>query len=210
MANFTYLSTAEAVEVTANGVASSGEQILRLVELFFEFAKVGLFSVGGGLATIPFLQDMGKRTGWFTPEELATMIAVSESTPGPMGINMASYVGFQSGGILGAMVASFGVITPCVIIILLVATMLEKFKDSKAVQGLFYGLRPASAALILSAAVQVAQVGLTEETELGFVLSPPSVVLALGLWGAMFYSGKKLHPVIYVFLSALLGMAFQL
>ena len=96
------------------------------LRLFFEFAKVGLFAVGGGLATIPFLQDMGARTGWFTDVDLTTMIAVSESTPGPMGVNMATYVGFQTGslaggplgGAAGAVLATLGLITPSIIIII--------------------------------------------------------------------------------------------
>ncbi len=183
---------------------------ISLFLLFFEFFQVGLFSVGGGLATIPFLQDMANRTQWFTMAELANMIAVSESTPGPMGVNMASYVGYQCGGFLGAVVATLGVITPCVIIITIIAQFLAKFRDNPKVQGLFYGLRPASAALILSAAVDVAQVGLTQETEFGNVLYPPALVLALLMWGLMYYSGKKLHPVFYVFLSGCIGMGFGL
>ena len=86
-----------------------------LLQLFFEFFKTGLFAVGGGLATIPFLQDIGARTGWFTNGDLTTMIAVSESTPGPMGVNMATYVGFESAGLPGAAVATLGLIAPSVI-----------------------------------------------------------------------------------------------
>ena len=101
-----------------------------LLRLFYEFFKTGLFSVGGGMATIPFLQHMGEATGWFTNQELTTMIAVSESTPGPMGVNMATYVGFHIGstfgmgglgGIVGAVVATLGLITPSIIVILIIA-----------------------------------------------------------------------------------------
>ena len=115
-----------------------------LLQMFVEFFKVGLFSIGGGLATIPFLQDMGARTGWFTSAELANMIAVSESTPGPMGVNMASYVGFELGGPLGCAVATIGLIAPSIIVILIIACFLQKFRQSRAVEGVFYGLRPAS------------------------------------------------------------------
>ena len=109
------------------------------LQLFFEFARVGLFAVGGGLATIPFLQDMGARTGWFTNADLTTMIAVSESTPGPMGVNMATYVGFQTGslaggplgGAAGAALATLGLITPSIIIIIVIAGFLQKFRDRK-------------------------------------------------------------------------------
>ena len=102
-----------------------------LLRLFFEFAKTGLFAVGGGLATIPFLQDLGARTGWFSAADLSTMIAVSESTPGPIGVNMATYVGFLTGGVPGAVTATVGLIAPSVIVILIVAAFLQAFRDSK-------------------------------------------------------------------------------
>ena len=95
---------------------------MTLLRLFFEFAKTGLFAVGGGLATIPFLQDMGAGTGWFTNTDLTTMIAVSESTPGPLGVNMATYVGYQTAGIPGAVAATLGLIFPSVIIIMVIAS----------------------------------------------------------------------------------------
>ena len=100
------------------------------LRLFAEFFCTGLFSVGGGLATIPFLQDIGQRTGWFTSHELANMIAISESTPGPMGVNMATYVGFTSAGIPGSVIAVLGLITPSIIVIMIVATVLRRFRDS--------------------------------------------------------------------------------
>ena len=96
-----------------------------LLRLFYEFFKTGLFSVGGGMATIPFLQHMGETTGWFTNGDLTTMIAVSESTPGPMGVNMATYVGFEIAGIPGAVIATLGLITPSIIVILIIAGFLQ-------------------------------------------------------------------------------------
>ena len=99
-----------------------------LLRLFFEFFKTGLFAVGGGLATIPFLQSMGESTGWFTNEQLTTMIAVSESTPGPMGVNMATYVGFTAAGLPGAVVATLGLATPSVIGIILIAVFCRFFR----------------------------------------------------------------------------------
>lgn len=200
----------EVSQFAVYGLTTLGEYLFRLLSLFFEFGKVGLFSVGGGLATIPFLQDLGARTAWFTQGELANMIAVSESTPGPMGINMASYVGFSSAGVPGAIVATLGTITPSVLIILAIAKILERFKDSPAVQGVFYGLRPASAALITAAALQVAEVGFSKETETGNVLFPSGIMLGVLLWGMMYYSGKKLHPVLYIGFSAVVGVVFQL
>ena len=123
------------------------------LRLFWEFFKTGLFAIGGGMATIPFLYDMSAATGWFTSEDVANMIAVGESTPGPIGVNMATYVGYLtgqgagglSGAILGAAIATVGLITPSIIIILIVAVFLKNFRDNRYVQNAFYGLRPASA-----------------------------------------------------------------
>ena len=114
-----------------------------LLSLYWEFFKTGLFAVGGGLATLPFLQNMALSTGWFTTAQLADMIAVSESTPGPLGINTATYVGFTTAGVPGAVVATLGLVSPSIIIILVVAAFLKAFRDSRTVQDVFYGLRPA-------------------------------------------------------------------
>ena len=119
-----------------------------LLKLFYEFFKAGLFAVGGGMATIPFLMDMADTTDWFTRAQLADMVAVSESTPGPIGGNMATYVGFTTAGVPGALVATLGLVTPSVIIILLVARVLKQFRHNRFVEAGFYGLRPASAGLI--------------------------------------------------------------
>ena len=89
------------------------------LRLFYEFFKTGLFAIGGGLATLPFLSDMADRTGWFTHAQLADMLAVSESTPGPIGVNMATYVGFTTGGVGGALVATLGLVAPSIIVILI-------------------------------------------------------------------------------------------
>ena len=111
--------------------------------MFLEFFKTGLFAVGGGLATIPFLREIGVRYGWYTMSDLSTMIAVSESTPGPMGVNMASYVGFSQYGILGSIVVTLGLVLPSLIIICIIANFLEKFKEATLVQQIFAGLKPA-------------------------------------------------------------------
>ena len=191
---------------------------MRLLLLFFEFAKVGLFAVGGGLATIPFLQDMGGRTGWFSDVDLTTMIAVSESTPGPMGVNMATYVGFHTAGVAGGVVATLGLIFPSVIIILIIAGFLLKFRQSKAVDGVFYGLRAASVALITAALLQVAKIalmfhevtadGVAVETQLFYW---PAIILAVVVFALVKFSpAKKLHPICFIGLAALAGVIFQM
>lgn len=185
-----------------------------LLRLFFEFGKVGLFSVGGGLATIPFLQRMGEETGWFTHGELSTMIAVSESTPGPMGVNMASYVGFTKAGIPGAVAATLGLITPTIVVIILIAGFLQKFQQSKTVDRVFYGLRPASTALIASAGLTLAgstwwKIGGTTEHTLS--IQWPMVLLSGVVFLALQNGNlKKLHPLVFIVAAAVIGVVFQL
>ncbi len=120
--------------------------MIMLSRLIYEFFKTGLFSIGGGLTTLPFLYEMSDHTGWFTHTDIVDMIAVSESTPGAIGINMATYAGYKTSGILGGICATIGLAAPSIIIILLVAHVLDRFKDSKYVARAFYGLRPASIA----------------------------------------------------------------
>ena len=133
------------------------------LQLFYEFFKTGLFAIGGGMATIPFLYEMSDKTGWFTHQDLANIVAVGESTPGPIGVNMATYVGFVTGsqqggvlyGILGAVTATLGLVTPSVIIILLVSLVLSSFRNHPLMNNAFYGLRPASTGLIGAAGLSV-------------------------------------------------------
>ena len=191
------------------------------LQLFFEFARVGLFAVGGGLATIPFLQDMGARTGWFTNADLTTMIAVSESTPGPMGVNMATYVGFQTGslaggplgGAAGAVLATLGLITPSIIIIIAIAGFLQKFRQSKTVDSVFRGLRPASTALIAAAGLSVAlSVFVTVggvETHTFTPRWPVVVLSAIIFLCTQQKKLKKLHPVAFIAIAAVVGAVFQ-
>jgi len=189
------------------------------LRLFFEFFKIGLFSVGGGLATIPFLTDLGVRTGWFTSGQLADMIAISESTPGPMGINMATYVGFSSAGVFGGILATLGLVAPCIIVTLIISRFLQKFRQSRAVDGVFYGLRAASVALITAAMLQVARIALmfheVPVPEYGVVKTQlfywPAILLAAVIFVLVKFTPlKKLHPICFIGLAALAGIVFQL
>ena len=190
-----------------------------LLRLFFEFAKTGLFAVGGGLATIPFLQDLGARTGWFSAADLSTMIAVSESTPGSMGVNMATYVGFTIArlhgipGIIGAIVATLGLTFPSIVVIVIIAGFLEKFRQSKTVDAVFYGLRPASTALIASAGLTVAMTVLVTvggAAEHALSIHWPALILAVVVFIAMRYTPlKKLHPILFIAFSAVVGVVLQ-
>ncbi len=189
------------------------------LRLFFEFCKVGLFSVGGGLATIPFLTELGNRTGWFTAGQMADMIAVSESTPGPIGVNMATYVGFTTGGVPGGIIATLGLIFPSIVIILIISAFLQRFRQSKVVDSVFYGLRAASAALITAAMLQVAKIALMfHEVEVpGYQVIRtelfywPAIILAVVIFVLIKFTPlKKLHPICFIALAALVGIIFRL
>lgn len=180
------------------------------LRLFFEFCKVGLFSVGGGLATIPFLTDMGIRTGWFTPGQLADMIAVSESTPGPLGVNMATYAGYTTAGIPGGIAATLGLVFPSIIIVLIISGFLQKFRESAAVDAVFYGLRAASVALITSALLQVSKISLMFHTAADGSVQTfywPAIILAAIVFVCIRYTPlKKLHPIAFIAASAVIGI----
>jgi chromate transporter len=184
--------------------------------LYLQFFKVGLFSVGGGLATLPFLYEMSANTGWFTSSDIANMVAISESTPGPMGVNMAVYVGFitTSNG-LGAVIATLGLITPSIIIILIIVQVLAKFKESTIVNNIFYGLRPASVALIAIAAYKVAQLALFHNVQFSTslegiinIINWKALILAVILFAVI--RKRKIHPVVFIVISAMVGIIFQM
>ena len=184
------------------------------LRLFWEFFKTGLFAVGGGMATLPFLYDMSSKTGWFSAAQLADMIAVSESTPGPIGVNMATYVGFTTAGIPGSVIATLGLMTPSVIIILLIARVLQAFRKNRYVDAAFYGLRPCSVGLIAAAGLLVVKIALFDfdlfhKTGVFLdLLRPKALLLAallLVLTNAV-KATKKLHPIVFILGSAVLGV----
>ena len=180
------------------------------LRLFWAFFKAGLFTVGGGLASLPFLYEISDKTGWYSYAQLADMIAISESTPGPIGINMATYVGFTSAGVLGSVVASIGFIVPPLIIASIVSRFLKKFSENRLVKGAFYGLRAVSVALVCSALVSVAEISLINvplfgETGAIFdLISIPGIILA----GVCWFILKKWnpHPVFILGGSAVVGI----
>ena len=184
------------------------------LHLFWEFFKTGLFSVGGGLATLPFLYEMGPRTGWFTAQQVADMLAVSESTPGPIGINMAVYTGFTTAGPLGSLCAIVGIVTPSIIIILLIAAFLKAFRDNRYVVGAFYGLRPASTGLIAAAGLTVAigallRIDAWEGIARFWTVIHWKALLLAAL--VVFVSRRftKLHPAVLILGCAVVGAVFR-
>ena len=187
------------------------------LRLFWEFFKTGLFAVGGGMATLPFLNDMGGKTGWFDAGQLADMIAVSESTPGPIGVNMATYVGFTTGGIPGAVISTLGLITPEILIILMIARVLRQFRQNRYVDAAFYGLRPCSLGLIAAAGMLVVRISLfnvelfKESGSFLDLLRLKELLLAalLLVLTRCVKPLKKLHPIVFILGSALVGIVFS-
>ena len=173
------------------------------LQLFYEFFKTGLFAVGGGLATLPFLYSMADKTGWFTAGDLANMIAVGESTPGPIGI----------------MMATLGLITPSIIVILIIASVLKAFRENRYVEATFYGLRAASTALIAAAGLSVVAgamlhleviPGAMAEVLAG-IFNWPAIALAAAVFllSNKVKWTKKLHPIVFIALSAVIGAVFR-
>ena len=188
------------------------------LRLFCEFFKVGLFSVGGGLATLPFLYSLGAKTGWFSTADVANMLAVSESTPGPIGVNMATYAGFDCAGVLGGVVATLGLVTPSVIVIVLIAMALQAFRTNKYVDAAFYTLHPASTGLIAAAGWSVFALVLVNldayraSYHFADLLQWKNLILFAVIWVLtnLVKPLKKLHPVVFLALAAVVGIVFRL
>ena len=196
-----------------------------LCKLFWEFCKTGLFAIGGGMATVPFLREIADKTGWFTAGQLADMIAVSESTPGPLGVNMATYVGYTVGssqlgspwmGIVGAVTATLGLIFPSIVIVLCISFFLKRFRTSTLVDAALYGLRPASVALISAAGVEIVLFAILRVDSIYQIgeaqLSWKSVALAAGVYAGtnLIPKLKKLHPIWFILLSAIVGILLKM
>lgn len=174
---------------------------MRLLTLCYEFFKTGLFSIGGGLATIPFLKSMGEKYNWFSVSDLTNMIAVSESTPGPIGVNMATYVGRTVEGVFGGSLATLSLVLPSFLVILIVARVLDKFNESKLIKDVFYGLRPAALGMICAAVITIF------ETTFFIGFDIKKVILFLLLTFGVFKFKK--HPIVYILIGAVAGMIFS-
>ena len=183
--------------------------------LCWEYFKTGLFAVGGGYATIPFLREMSLKYGWFTLDDVATMLAVSESTPGPIGVNMATYVGYSMFGIPGAIAATLSLVAPSVIVVTIIAGVLERFKKFEAVQGIFSGLRPAVSGFILSAVISIFLVALFHTDAfaeggggIASFFNWKSIILFAVLLAGYKLPKKTPHPIFLIIAAACAGMVF--
>ena len=183
------------------------------LQLFLIFLKIGLFSIGGGLATLPFLQELARNYDWITSEELIDMIAISESTPGPIGINTATFVGYKAAGLLGGVITTLGIITPSVIIIIFVAHYFKKFNEKPLVQGAFLGIRPAVTGLIGSVFFSILSVSVlnledyTLGTNILSIINPKEAILFIVIL-YLIHKYKK-HPILYISGAALVGIVFK-
>lgn len=188
---------------------------LLLCELYGRFFLVGLFSIGGGLATLPFLQSMGEVTGWFNAVDISNMVAISESTPGPLGINMSTYVGYQVAGVAGSIIAPLALVTPSIVIIILISKVLKKFRDSKYVDSAFYGLRAASVGLIAAACFEVLKIAMFKNelfAQTGSFFSAidyKSVILCVIIFAGVKLF-KKVHPIFFIIAAAVVGIIFHM
>ena len=185
------------------------------ITLFVEFFKVGLFTIGGGLAALPFLYDLAEKYTWITKSMIADMIAISQSTPGPIGVNMATYAGFKAAGILGGIVATFSIVLPSFIIIVIVANFLNKFKESKLVDSAFKGLRPAVTGLIAVAWFEIIKVSIINVNTFLKTKNLFDIVInfkALIIFLIIFLLNKKFkkHPIVFIGLGALAGIVFNM
>lgn len=181
--------------------------------LFVEFFKTGLFSVGGGLATLPFLYEMADKYPWFDRPILADMIAISESTPGPIGVNMATYAGYEAGGILGGIIATIALVLPSLIIIIIIAKFLNKFNENNYVKSAFYGLRPAVTALIAVAGFEVFKISILTINK--FLLTHNIIdiinIKCTVLFAVLLYITNKFkaHPLVIILTAAVVGIVFK-
>jgi len=180
-------------------------------ELFYEFFKIGLFAVGGGPATIPFLMDIPNRHDWYKVSDVANMLAVSESTPGPIGINMATYAGFNAAGIPGGIVATLSLVLPSLIVIVIIAKVLDKFSKNMYVKSSFEMIRPAVTGLIATAVYGIFQAAMLTDEAGNFRFPIVLILVCLGFFGLMnLKQTKKLHPAFWILCGIVMGIVFKL
>ena len=181
------------------------------LQLFWEFFKIGLFAVGGGPATLPYLVELSEKTGWFSMEELTNMIAVSESTPGPLGINMATYVGIETLGPFGGIISTLGLVLPSIIIICIIAAFFAKFSENRHVKAAFGAIRPAVTAIITIAILGICKVTLFTVSETGTITPYTNLIIfsVITLVLLQIKPLKKIHPVLFFVFGAIIGIIFK-
>jgi chromate transporter len=188
---------------------------MRLLYLFATFFRTGLFAVGGGLATLPFVFEIADNSGgWLTREMVGNMLAVAQTSPGAIGANLSAYVGIRYAGISGAYAAALGLIAPSIVIIIIIARMLKAFKENPIVKSLFAGFRPAAAGLLSAAcfgaiALSLWNANAQSATPAWYELLRWKEALIFAVLFFLIYKFKK-HPVIYIFAAGLAGVVLKL
>lgn len=179
-----------------------------LVELFWTFFKIGAFTFGGGYAMLPLVSAQVSAKGWLQTEEIIDFIAISESTPGPFAVNMATYVGTQVAGVPGAIIATLGVVLPSFIIILLIAKVFDKFRKSFAVKGVMRGIKPCVVGMIAAALLSLSvSVFFSDGLSVG-IFKSVGFYVSLGIFAIMsVLSIKKVNPIFIIVICAILGIA---
>nr|MBQ8252826.1 chromate transporter [Lachnospiraceae bacterium] len=181
-----------------------------MVLLFAEFFKIGLFAVGGGPATLPFLMDLTEKYDWFSMEQLTNMVAISESTPGPLGLNMATYAGVQTIGVFGGLISTMGLVIPSIIVITIIAKFMEGFSENRFVKAAFYGIRPAVTALIAAAVFGICKVSLFAVSDGQLVPEIKTILLCVFIFGLLQIKKlSKIHPVLWILSAAVIGVVFR-
>lgn len=181
------------------------------LQLILEFFKIGLLAIGGGTATLPFLMDLTKKYDWFTASQLTDLVAISESTPGPMGVNMATFAGFHAAGVFGAILATLSLIFPSVVIILVISKFLTNYSKNTVVQSVFYGIRPAVAGLIAIAVFDLLKITLVTVQNHTTMLHIPVVIICIVMFGLLqIKSLNKLHPGVWLLAAAGIGILLKL
>lgn len=176
----------------------------KLIILIIEFFKIGLFAIGGGLATIPFLKEFGLNYQYFNLDILIKMIAISESTPGPVGVNMATYVGTIVAGYLGGIIATLSLVLPSIIIICLISKFLKNAKDNQKINNIFYLLRPMVIALISAILIPIFILAFSNGT------APNLINIIIGIYLFILFKKTNCHPIFTILIAALLGIFFKI
>ena len=183
---------------------------MNLFLLYFEFFKTGLFAIGGGLATLPFLFQMADKYEWLDNETVGNFLAIAQSAPGPIGVNMAAQTGFLAGGIAGSCIASLGLISPAIVIVIFVAMIFKSIKENKIMISVFSALRPASAGLIAAAGFGALKLALYNQNAAFWyeILRIKEFVIFAIIFLAIIK--LKLHPIIYIIAGAVVGIILKL
>jgi len=187
---------------------------MSLLLLYAEFFKIGLFSVGGGLATLPFMYEISARYNFFTPEDIGNFLAIAQSSPGAIGVNMSAQIGYLAGGIPGACIAPLGLISPALIIIMVISRILSAFKENAVVKAVFSGLRPAATGLILAAgfgviALSLYSMNIFNQGGLWYQGIRWKELILLAALFFMVWKFKK-HPILYVAAAGIAGILLRL